>query len=405
MTAYFYSLFFISSSVLIISLCLCLYFLTNFLSSRHTLLTEGCSKSFSSSRPISGVDGVHHPISPKSKAAQADRLAGSIMVVPLFQLVPLRRKNKEGLTTSNTSGIHSRTCESDSEDTVQSLSPIKLIECRASPSITDRRPSDSSVKSIGSLGSKSRRKDNTPKSRPRLSLQAAALASECQSKLRLSSSHPVEGKSRISSSTEPDRRLVVPGTEAGGVGDRATPGSTFTARTSVINKDVKGKDRRKDREEEIKLGVEREKDKDKDSEQLRDLKIEKDRVIEKEKEMVMERVLDEERVREIEEENEEFEREEDCKRNKKEKEMETEEENSDRREEREEDSHRIGEVEEVAVTGVDTASGPSPDTGDNSSCRIINKASTSSSASTLATSSCSEKCVRDDKEPSVDELD
>ena len=349
------------------------------------------------------MDGVRHPISPKSKTAQA----GSIMVVPLFQLVPLRRKNKEGLTTSNTNGIHSRTCESDSEDTVQSLSPIKHAECRASPSMTDRRPSDSSVKSIGSLGSKSRRKDNTPKSRPRLSLQAAALASECQSKLRLSSSHPVEGKSRISSSTEPDRRATVPGTEAGGLGDRATPGSTFTARISVVNKDAKGKDRREDREKEIKLGIERGKDKDKDSEQLRDSRIEKDRVIEKEKETVKERVQYEERVREMEEENEETKRQEGCKRNGIQKKLESKEENSGRITEREGNSYRVGDVEEVevAVTGAETALRPSPDTADNSSCRIINKASTSSSVSTLATSSCSEKCVRDDKEPTVAELE
>ena len=305
--------------------------------------------------------------------------------VPLFQLVPLRRKNKEGGSSSNLNGMHSRTCESDSEDTVLSLSPIKLLECRASPCIADRRPSDSSVKSMGSLGSKSRRKDSTPKSRPRLSLQAA-LAAEGQPKHRSSA--------RISATTEPDRRLNIPGpgTEGGGASDRASSGNTSAARTSAIDKDGRGKDKRKDRDMEAKLGIEREKIKE--SERLRDLEIENERVRELERDIERERIKDQERAREVEAENNEVERQKDDN---------EEEQDNEGEEERESDRTAVAEEEEEAVIEGDIASSQSPATSNNSSRRIINKASTSSSVSTLATSSCSDKCVRDDKEPSAGE--
>ena len=328
---------------------------------------------------------MNRPISPNSKAA----LVGSVKTVPLFQLVPLRRKNKDGVSTSNPNGIHSRTCESDSEDTVQSLSPLKLLECRTSSCVTDRRPSDSSVKSIGSLGSKSRRKESTPKSRPRLSLQAA-LASENQSKLRSSSNHPTEGKSRISSSTELDRRLIVPSIEAGGVADKATPVSTSTARISDSHKDAKGKDKRKDREKQIMLGIEREMEKEKV--RLRDLATKIDRLRESEKEIEREEIQDEERLKVTEIENKITEREQN--------EIEIEKDMDHEREEERVRKERDGivVVEGVAEKVTDPISEPFIDTGGNSSCRIISKASTSSSVSTLATSSCSEKFVRDDKE-------
>jgi hypothetical protein len=311
-----------------------------------------------------------------------------VKAVPLFQLVPLRRKNKEGGSSSNLNGIHSRTCESDSEDTVLSLSPIKLLECRASPCMADRRPSDSSVKSMGSLGSKSRRKDSTPKSRPRLSLQAA-LAAEGQPKHRSSA--------RTSASTEPDRRLNIsgPGVEGGGATDRASSGSTSAARTSGTDKDGRGKDKRKDRDMEMKLGIERENVKE--SERLRDLEIENERVRELERDIERERIKDQERAREVERENNKVEEQKDNKG------QEDEDDQEDVREERESDRIAVAVVEEAAVIESDIASGQSPATSNKSSCRIINKASTSSSVSTLATSSCSDKCVRDDKEPGAGE--
>lgn len=292
--------------------------------------------------------------------------------------------------------MHSRTCESDSEDTVLSLSPIKLLECRASPCTVDRRPSDSSVKSMGSLGSKSRRKDSTPKSRSRLSLQAA-LAAEGQSKHRSSA--------RISASTEPDRRLNIPGpgTEGGGASDRASSGNTSAARISAIEKDGRGKDKRKDRDMEMKLGIEREKVKE--SERLRDLEIENERVRELERDIEKERVKDEERAREVEKENNEVEEQKDNK-------GQEVEDDQDNEGEEERESDRIAVAvavaeeavaEEAVATESDVASGQSPATSNNSSRRIIKKASTSSSVSTLATSSCSDKCVGDDKEPSAGE--
>jgi hypothetical protein len=312
-----------------------------------------------------------------------------VKAVPLFQLVPLRRKNKEGGSSSNLNGIHSRTCESDSEDTVLSLSPIKLLECRASPCMADRRPSDSSVKSMGSLGSKSRRKESTPKSRPRLSLQAT-LAAEGQSKHRSSA--------RISASTEPDRRLNIPGpgVEGGGATDRASSGSSSAARTSGIDKDGRGKDKRKDRDMEMKLGIEREKINE--SERLRDLEIENERMRELERDIEMERIKDQERAREVERENNEVEEQ----RNNKGQE---EDDQEDEGEEMKSDRIAVAVVEEAAAMETDIASSQSPGTSDNSSRRIINKASTSSSVSTLATSSCSDKCVRDDKEPSAGEVE
>lgn len=363
----------------------------------------GNSTTLQGNRPISGLRNVHRSISPNSRITQA----GAIKTVPLFQLVPLRRKNKEGVSTSNPNGIHSRTCESDSEDTVQSLSPLKLLECRTSPCAADRRPSDSSVKSIGSLGSKSRRNESTPKSRPRLSLQAA-LASESQSKPWSSSSHPVDGKSRVSSSTESERRLIVPGIEGGGVADRATPGRTSAARTSGAGKDTKGKDKRTDREKDIKQGIERENEKE--NERLKNLEIENVIVREKEEEIERKRKKDEERMNEIDEESKEIERQE----GQKEKEMEiildrkrVEREEEEKEEEREREKKRNGIVlvEEITEIGTNPISGQSTDIGGNSSCRIINKASTSSSVSTLATSSCSEKCAHDDKESSASELE
>ena len=305
--------------------------------------------------------------------------------VPLFQLVPLRRKNKEGGSSSNSNGIHSRTCESDSEDTVLSLSPIKLVECRASPCAADRRPSDSSVKSMGSLGSKSRRKDSTPKSRSRLSLQAA-LASECQPKHR--------SNARISASTEPAKRLHIPGVEGGGATDRASSGSTSAARTSAIDKDGRGKDKRKDRDLEMKLGIEREKVKE--IERSRDLEIENERVRELRRHIERERIKEEERAREVAKENNEVERQKDN------------EETGEEAKNEGEEGREIGSIVaagEVAVMETDTASGQSPATSDNSSRRIIKKASTSSSVSTLATSSCSDKCIRDDKESRAGELE
>lgn len=344
-------------------------------------MKSGYVSSTQVSRPRSGPSDEPRPISPKSKAAQT----GTVKAVPLFQLVPLRRKNKEGGGSSNSNGMHSRTCESDSEDTVLSLSPIKLLECRASPCTADRRPSDSSVKSMGSLGSKSRRKDSTPKSRPRLSLQAA-LASEGQPKHRSSS--------RISASTEPDRRLNVPGIEGGGASYRASPGSTSAARTSAVDKDGRGKDKRKDRDMEMKLGIEREKLKE--TERLRDLEVENERVRELEREIERERIKDQERARELEEENNEVERQKDH--------VEIGEEQDNEGEE-EREIGRIAVVEEEAVIETDVASGQSPGTSNNSSLRIIKKASTSSSVSTLATSSCSDKCVRDNKEPSAGEVE
>jgi hypothetical protein len=315
-----------------------------------------------------------------------------VKAVPLFQLVPLRRKNKEGGSSSNLNGMHSRTCESDSEDTVLSLSPIKLLECRASPCIADRRPSDSSVKSMGSLGSKSRRKDSTPKSRPRLSLQAA-LAGEGQPKHRSSA--------RISASTEPDRRLNIsgPGTEGGGASDRASSGNTFAARVSAIEKDGRGKDKRKDKDKdmEMKLGIEREKIKE--SERLRDLEIENERVKELERDIERERRKDQERARAraVEAENNQVERQQDSE--------EKEGQDKEGGEERESDRIAVAEAEEAAAIETDIASGQSPGTSNNSSRKIIKKASTSSSVSTLATSSCSDKCVRDDKEPSAGEVE
>ena len=92
--------------------------------------------------------------------------------VPLFQLVPLRRKNKDGLISMSPGSVHSRTLESDSEDTVMSTSPMRpLRDNTKSPIAPEGKRTD--PKSLGS-GSGGRGRKDTLNTRPR-SMQAVLL--------------------------------------------------------------------------------------------------------------------------------------------------------------------------------------------------------------------------------------
>ena len=98
-----------------------------------------------------------------------DSTDSTVKAVPLFQLVPLRRRIKETVCVG-AECVSSRTVETDSEDAVLTPSPTKApaLDTQKSPCVTIRRRSDSVSKSAGRLApGVPKAKKDTVKSRPR----------------------------------------------------------------------------------------------------------------------------------------------------------------------------------------------------------------------------------------------